>query len=92
MAEKGETVSSGVGCMVEEGADVSQSILWDNVHIKIGARVRRAVLGDNVRIPAGAVIEDAVIVPRSLVEGHEPPAKALKGAFIGDNFVVPLAQ
>lgn len=92
MAEKGESISSGEGCDIAEGANVSESILWDNVRVETGARVRRAVLGDNVRLPAGAVIENAVVVCRSLVEGKEPPSKALKGEFSGENFVVPLTQ
>ena len=92
MAERGETLSAGERCEIAAGADVADSILWDNVRIENGARVRRSVLGDNVRLPAGTVIDNAVVVCRSLVEGKEPPAKALKGEFIGDNFVVPLAQ
>ncbi len=92
LSEKGTTVNSGAGSVISDGADVSQSILWDNVRVEDGARVKRAVLADNVTVHAGAVIENAIVVCRSLVEGKEAPPKALKGEFIGDNFVVPLAE
>ena len=92
LSERGQTVTEGEGCSISPDAEVSQAILWDNVSIQTGARVRRAVLGDNVRIARGEVLEDAVVVRASLVMGKDPPAKALKGTFRGDNFVVPLTQ
>jgi NDP-sugar pyrophosphorylase family protein len=92
LAERGQHLTTGSGCIISEGADVRQSVLWDRVVIESGARVRRAVLGDNVRITAGETIEDAVVVLNSLVQGKKPPPKALKGVVRGDNFVVPLSQ
>lgn len=92
LAETGQTMTAGAGCAISEAADVSHSILWDNVTVERGARVKRAVLGDNVIIPAGEAIENAVVVRASLVLGKIPPAKALKGELRGDNFVVPLTQ
>jgi ADP-glucose pyrophosphorylase len=71
---------------------VSDAILWDRVLIEAGARVRRSVLADNVHIDSNQTIADAVVVPRALIEGKTPPAKALKGEVQGDNFVVPLAE
>jgi NDP-sugar pyrophosphorylase family protein len=85
-------VTSGSGCEISEGAEVSEAILWDNVTVETGARVRRAVLADNVRIRSGEVIENAAVVCASLVEGKTPPAKALKGQIRGRNFVVPLTE
>ncbi|MBC8028798.1 MAG: NDP-sugar synthase [Pyrinomonadaceae bacterium] len=92
LAERGQMVTAGAGCVISPESEVSQAILWDNVTVETGAQVRRAVLGDNVRISAGDVIEDAVVVRASLVMGKDPPAKALKGEVRGDNFVVPLTQ
>lgn len=92
LAEHGQTLSAGAGCVVSETAFVSESILWDNVTVEAGARVTRAVLGDNVRIRAEDVIENAVVVRGDLVAGKQPPAKALAGRVFGDNFVVPLTQ
>ncbi len=88
----GATVTAGEGCEISPGAQVEQSILWDNVVVESGARVRRAILGDKVRISAGEVIENAAVVRASLVAGKTPPAKAPAGRFVGDNFVVPLGE
>lgn len=92
MAQTGTSITQGSGCEISESAEVSDAILWDNVHVESGTRVRRAVLADNVTIPAGEVIEDAAVVRASLVAGKTPPAKALKGEIRGDNFVVPLTE
>lgn len=92
LAERGESVTAGEGCEISAEAKVEQSILWDDVIVESGARVTRAILGDNVRIRAGEVIENAAIVCAALVRGKTPPAKALKGEFRGDNFVVPLTE
>lgn len=92
LAEKNETNWAGAGSVIAAGAEVSHTILWDRVEVAASARVRRSVLADDVQIPSGEVIEDAVVVRKSLVAGKTPPAKALKGEFRGDNFVVPLTQ
>jgi NDP-sugar pyrophosphorylase family protein len=77
---------------VAAGATVSRSVLWDNARVEKGARVHRTVIGDNVVITAGEVIENAAVVCADLVRGKNPPPKALKGEFRGDNFVVPLGE
>lgn len=92
LAERGEHLTVGSGCVISEGADISHSVLWDGVVIEPDARIRRAVIGDGVRIAAGEVIEDSVVVRNSLVRGKSSPPKALKGVVRGDNFVVPLSQ
>lgn len=91
LAETGQSFFSGAGCEISATAQVEQSIVWDNVVVEDGARVSRAVLGDNVIVGAGEVIENAAVVRASLVRGTSAPPKALKGAFQGHNFVVPLA-
>jgi len=92
LSEDGENLSTGTGCELSGAAEVSDSVLWDNVTVEAGARVKRAVLGDNVKIRSGEVVENAVVVCASLIQGKTPPPKALKGEFRGDNFVVPLAE
>jgi NDP-sugar pyrophosphorylase family protein len=92
LSESAKTLSAGAGCEISADAEVSESVLWDNVVVEAGARVKRAVLGDNVRIRAGEVVEDAVVVSASLIRGKTPPPKALKGEIRGNNFVVPLAR
>lgn len=92
LSQTGASITAGLDCEISAAVEVAEAILWDNVIVEEGARVSRAILADNVRIPAGAIIEDAAVVCASLVKGKEPPAKALRGEFRGDNFVVSLAE
>jgi NDP-sugar pyrophosphorylase family protein len=85
-------VYTGANPRIDANADVTQSVLWDEVAVGAGARVRASVIGDGVHIKQGEVIEDAVVVRVDLIAGKKVPAKALKGQVIGDNFVVPLSQ
>ena len=90
LRERGETVSVGAGTVIAEPANVSDSILWDKVQVEAGAQVRRAILADNVHLISTDLIQNAVVVPRSLIEGKVAPEKALRGHVQGENFVVPL--
>jgi NDP-sugar pyrophosphorylase family protein len=88
----GRDVEMGARCAIHDGAEVRESVLWDNVKVEQGARVRRAVVGDDVLISSGEVVENAAVVRAELVLGSEPPPKALKGEFRRGNFVVSLSQ
>lgn len=92
MRAAGGSVEVGSGSVIETGAEVEESVLWENVRIESGASVRRAVLGEGVRVRACEVLEDVAVVRASLVEGSERPSKALTGEVSGDNFVVKLAR
>lgn len=92
LKDTGRDVTHGEGCRISPGAEVSESVLWDEVQVEDGARVRRTILGDGVIIPRGEVLENAAVVRAELVRGTEPPPKALKGEFRGENFVVSLSQ
>jgi NDP-sugar pyrophosphorylase family protein len=92
LCDRGDDLYAGRNSSIDKAAEVHDSVLWDDVTVARGARVRRAVLGDGVRIPAGELVEDAVVVRADLVSGVTPPAKALKGHVLGDNFVVSLSQ
>jgi len=92
LAASGRDMLCGENCAISPEASVRRSILWDNVTIEAGAQISRAVLADGVRIKAGERIENAAVVRAELVRGAEPPPKALKGEFRGDNFVVLLPQ
>jgi len=92
MRLEGRDVQRGRDSVVEPGADVRETILWEDARVEAGARVRRAILGAGVRIARGEVIEDAAVVRTALVGREERPAKALVGEVRGDNFVVPLTQ
>jgi len=92
LAERHLSFTVGANCEISDGAEISQSVLWDNVVVAPEARVKRAVLGDGVRIRAGEAIVNAIVVRKSLIEGKVAPPKALRGEVQGDNFVVPLTQ
>ena len=90
LKENGMSFVAGANTIISPDANVSDSILWDDVSVGAGARVSRVVLADNVKIDAGETIENAVVVPRQLIEGKTRPEKALPGHFKGENFIVPL--
>jgi len=92
MKREGRELELGAGASIEPGAQVRESILWENARVEAGAQVRRAILGAGVHIRRGEIIEDAAVVRAALVAGAERPAKALSGEVRGDNFVVSLAQ
>jgi NDP-sugar pyrophosphorylase family protein len=92
LRRRGDDVYAGRNPLIDKRAAVHESVLWDDVVVESGAHVRRAVLGDGVRIPAAERVEDAVVVRAQLVSEVKPPAKALKGHVLGDNFVVSLSQ
>jgi NDP-sugar pyrophosphorylase family protein len=92
---EGRDVELGPDSVVEGGADVSESVLWEGVRVGAGARVRRSVLGAGVRVEPGEVFEDVAVVRAELVRaeearGVEPPPKGLRGDFRGSNFVAPI--
>ena len=91
LREKDQRFSFGRNNRISTDSRIVDSVLWDNVQVAEGAQVNRAVLADNVRISANEIISDAVVVPRTLIEGKTPPEKALRGVVKGENFVVPLS-
>ena len=92
MAAEERRIEIGDNCFISAEAHVLDAVLWDDVTIEAGARVRRAVLGDGVRIRSGEIVENAAVVRAALVEGTEPPPKALRGEVHGENFVVSLPE
>jgi NDP-sugar pyrophosphorylase family protein len=90
MKEVGNTLTVGAGCIIDDAAQISESVLWDRVTVKAGAQVRRSVLADGVVAREHDVFENVVVVPTDLIEGKVAPQKSLKGQRQGENFVVPL--
>ena len=90
LKERGETYVAGHKCEIASTAQVSDSVLWDNVIVGSNAYVRNCVLGDNVRISPGCSFRNAVVVRRELIEGKNAPEKAIGGHVDGENFIVPL--
>jgi NDP-sugar pyrophosphorylase family protein len=90
LKESEKDISIGAASLIEDGADVSEAILWDRVHIESGAHVKRAVLADGVRIKRGETILNCIVVSAALIAGREAPEKSMRGYVQGENFVVPL--
>lgn len=74
----------GAHCVINDGATLERSVLWDNVTVEGGARVRDSVLGEGVRIPANTFIDRAVVVRQELVGNLE------RGEIVGPNLIVPI--
>jgi NDP-sugar pyrophosphorylase family protein len=77
------------GCVINETATVSNSILWKRVRVEAGASLKDCVVGDDVIIPAKAKFERAVIVRAALAADAPPPEKANPARVQGENLVVP---
>ncbi len=84
MRKRGVNMVQGEGSVIEPGASVTGSVLWNNVVVEGGARLSSVVVGDDVRIPAGSVVEHAVIVRRDIVKEVE------RGRVAGENLIVPI--
>ena len=80
----------GEDCVIEAGARVDDTILWERVQVEAGAALRECIVGDDVVIRRGENYTRSAIVRADLVRGTERPAKAHAGIFRGNNFVVPL--
>jgi NDP-sugar pyrophosphorylase family protein len=92
LKREGRGVEVGEGSFVEEGAEVSESVLWEGVRVEAGARVRRAVLGAGVRVASGESIENAAVVRAELARESVRPSKGLEGELRGSNFVAPIPE
>jgi len=79
-----DLVVTGRGCVIQVGADVRESVLWDRVLVEAGARIERSVIGDGVRIPSGSNICRAAVVRRDRVLRIE------QGTVVGENLIVPI--
>jgi len=85
-------VYTGRNASIDRSAGGSESVLWNDVTVEAKAKLQRTIVGDGVRIAENEQFQNAVIVRADLVAGKTPPAKALKGTFAGEKFVVPLSQ
>jgi len=91
LKERGELYTTGKNCTIASTAQVTDSVLWDNVNVGSKARVSHCVLGDGVRLSEEEGIENAVVVRRELVEGKITPEKAARNGYLqGENFIMPL--
>ncbi|HEV7698778.1 MAG TPA: NDP-sugar synthase [Pyrinomonadaceae bacterium] len=80
----------GRNCVLEGGASLKDSVIWDDVTIGAGATLYRVIIADGVTIPPGEHFENAAIVRAEMVRSCPViPEKALRGYIQGDNYVVP---
>jgi len=52
----------GRNCILEDGVELENAVIWDNVFIKRGSRIRGAVLGHSVQVGQEVVIEEGVVI------------------------------
>ncbi len=69
----------GAGTIVEHGARVTRSVLWDGVRVGVDAVVRGSTVATGARIGAGATVEDGVVAHKAIV----PAGATLRGASVG---------
>jgi NDP-sugar pyrophosphorylase family protein len=91
MMGSGKGVFKGSGCSIANSSFVTNAVIWDDVVIEDRVRLNRAIVADGVRIPSGSDFENVAIVrAEMLTHTNEMPEKALRGEYIGENYVVPL--
>ena len=87
----GKNVFHGDNCRISETANISESVIWDDVNVENGAQLHRTIVADGVSIKSGETYKNAAIVRAAMVRAwREVPEKALRGEFVGENYVVPL--
>jgi NDP-sugar pyrophosphorylase family protein len=88
-----EKVVVGKNSVISSTAKVEDSVIWDDVLVGENAEISHSIIGDGVRIKNHEVYKNVAIVKAEMVRAHpEIPQKALKGKFVGDNYVVSLDQ
>lgn len=81
---EGHPLDQGAGARIAPGADVRDSVLWDDVVVETGATVHGCVLADGVRVPGDARLVRAAVIRRVDAHGDLP------GAPLGDLWVTPV--
>jgi NDP-sugar pyrophosphorylase family protein len=87
---KSKGIFTGNQNRIANSAEVSDSILWDNVTIEDRAKLYRTIIADGVTIRSGEYFENAAIVRGDMVRSAVIPQKAPAGEYVGDNYVVKL--
>ncbi len=63
--------SVGRNCLIEAGAVIEESVLWDNVYIKAGTTITGANLGHRVQVGQRAIIEAGAIIAEETTIGDD---------------------
>ena len=83
----------GKNNLISNTAKLEKSIVWDNVKIGNDAQIFHSIIADNVIIKSGKTYQDVAIVNAEMIHQHgKIPDKALKGEFVGENYIVSLNQ
>lgn len=61
----------GRNCIIEDGVELQDAVLWDNVNVKKRSRIHGAVLCHNVRIGQAVVIEEGSVIADETTIGDE---------------------
>jgi mannose-1-phosphate guanylyltransferase/phosphomannomutase len=87
----------GRNCIIEDGVELKDAILWDNVYIKKNSTVYGAVLCSNTRIGQKVVIEEGGVIAEETTIGDEAlirkdvkiwPRKVIEGgAIVSTNLI-----
>ncbi|MGI8544262.1 MAG: sugar phosphate nucleotidyltransferase [Aridibacter sp.] len=89
----GERNFIGKNNLISETAELEESIIWDNVEIEGDTKIFHSIIADNVKIKNGETYKNVAIVNAEMIhQQDEIPEKALKGKFVGDNYIVSLNQ
>lgn len=83
-AAEGRALDRGTSVVVAESADLTGSVVWDDVQVGAGAVVHDSILADGVVVPAGRSYSRVAIVPRAVVPASAP------GYADGSLWVTPL--
>ena len=88
---KKNKVIKGANVKIADSAKVEDSIIWDDVSIADDVSISNSIIGDDVKISGGKQLNDVAIVRADMLSHcAEIPAKAMKGFFEGENYIVPL--
>ena len=89
----GANVFQGENCSIDLSANITDSVIWDNVAVGENVRLNRVIIADGVHLKNNENYENAAIVRADmLAHCAEIPNKAMKGFVAGENYIVPLDQ
>ncbi len=83
LRREGRSFLAGEGTLIEDDAEVRESILWERVRIGKGARLQHCIIGDDVTIPSGSDLRRVAVVRAALCPSP------LAGTIAGQNLLVP---
>ncbi|MCF6180205.1 MAG: mannose-1-phosphate guanyltransferase, partial [Geopsychrobacter sp.] len=66
----------GRNCVIEDGVEMTDCILWDNVFVKAGAKLDGAILGNRVRVGKSATLKPGTVIGDSSTIGDHAQLNA----------------